>query len=72
MQVKPEEFRTTRELAREVVACLEAVRSGDVEKIVVTQNGKPAGVLLGVEAYERLVHDADTLRDQLAGQLRGR
>jgi prevent-host-death family protein len=55
MEVRNEELRTTRELAREVSACLDALNKGDLKKIVVTKNGKLSGVLISVEEYDRLV-----------------
>lgn len=52
MQVKNEELRTTREVAREIGAILEALSAGDQEKIVVTQNGKIRAVIISPESYE--------------------
>jgi PHD/YefM family antitoxin component YafN of YafNO toxin-antitoxin module len=46
-------------LAREVASCLEALRKSDVEKIVVTQNGKPVAVLLNIETFEAFARLAD-------------
>lgn len=69
MHVKPEEFRTTRELAREVASCLEALRKGDVEKIVVTQNGKPAAILIDVATFENMLKRLDNPGDEFAKAL---
>jgi hypothetical protein len=54
MEVRNEELRTTRELAREISACLDALSSGDVEKIVITKNGKLAGVLITPEKFDQI------------------
>lgn len=54
MHVRNEELRTTRELAREVSAVLEGLNNGDVEKIVVTQNGKFRGVIITPNRYDEL------------------
>lgn len=54
MQVKNEELRTTRELARETNAILAALSAGDVGKIVITQNGKFVGVIITPAQYDDL------------------
>jgi hypothetical protein len=54
MQVKNEELRTTRELARETSAVLDALSKGDVQKIVVTQGGKIKAVIITPDHYDDL------------------
>ena len=54
MQVKNEELRTTRELARETNAIVAALSSGDVEKVVVTQGGKFVAVMITPAQYDDL------------------
>lgn len=54
MQVRNEELRTTREVAREVNAILDALSAGDVEKVVVTQGGKFKAVIITPELYDDL------------------
>jgi hypothetical protein len=54
MEVRNEELRSTREVAREISACLDALNAGDVEKIVITKNGKFAGVLITPERFDEL------------------
>jgi prevent-host-death family protein len=50
-----EDFKTVKELASQTEAILQAVRQGD-RAVVVTQDGKPAAVLLDVAKYEWMVH----------------
>src|SRR5436305_8363039 len=50
-----EDFRTAEELANQTPAILEEVRK-QKRPVVVTQDGKPAAVLLDVERYEWMVH----------------
>lgn len=50
-----EDFKTIEELASQTEAILAAVRQGD-RAVVVTQDGKPAAVLLGAAQYEWMVH----------------
>jgi len=38
------------------------------EPIVITQRGRPAAVMVGVEAYERAQHELELLRLLAAGQ----
>lgn len=52
MQVRNEELRTTRELARETNSIIDALARGDVEKVVVTQSGRLRAVILSVERFE--------------------
>lgn len=53
MEVKNEELRSTREVAREINAILEALSQGDVEKIVVTdRQGKFKAVIITPETYD--------------------
>lgn len=54
MQVRNEELRTTRELAREVVSILDALSAGDMQKVVVTQQGKMRAVIITPEQYDDL------------------
>lgn len=53
MQVRNEELRTTREVAREINSILDAISNEDVEKIIVTDRaGKMRAVIITVESYE--------------------
>ena len=54
MEVRNEELRSTREVAREISACLDALKAGDVEKIVITKNSKMVGVLITPERYDQM------------------
>jgi hypothetical protein len=54
MEVHNNELRTTREVAREVNSILDALSSGDVAKVVVTQNGKFRAVIITPEEYDDL------------------
>ena len=58
MQVKNEELRTTREVAREINATLDSLNSGDVEKIVITQQGKMRGVIITPESFDAMCQAA--------------
>src|SRR5262245_13433706 len=50
-----EDFKTAEELANQVQAILAQVRQNG-RPVVVTQDGKPAAVLLDVARYEWMVH----------------
>ena len=52
-----EEIRTTRELVRELNSTLELLENGSLQKVVVTKNGKLAGVIVTPETYSRLTND---------------
>ncbi len=55
MHVRNEELRTTRELSREVASCVEALKNGDVDKLVITQGGKMVAVMVSPEKFEDLL-----------------
>src|SRR5436309_15760795 len=50
-----QDFRTAEELASQTPAILDQIRKQQ-RPIIVTQDGKPAAVLLDVDRYEWMVH----------------
>lgn len=54
MEINNRELRSTRELARETNSILDALSSGDLQKIVVTKNGKIAAVIITPDYYDDL------------------
>lgn len=53
MQVRNEELRTVREFVREPTSCLDLLESKNLDKIILTQKGKPRAVIVSVEEYEK-------------------
>jgi hypothetical protein len=63
MQVKNEELRSTREVAREINSILDSIDKGDVEKIVITdRQGKMRGVIIHPESYDEITSDLQKFR----------
>lgn len=54
MEVGNKELRSTREVARELGAIVEQLESGQLEKVVITRNGRFVGVIITPERYEEL------------------
>ncbi len=55
---------TSREFNRDVSAAKRAAADGPV---VITDNGRPAHVLMSIAAYEQLTERAGRMADRLAG-----
>jgi prevent-host-death family protein len=49
------------DLRQDAAKVLKKVRNS-AEPVIITQRGRPAAVLVGVEAYERSAHDMEILR----------
>jgi prevent-host-death family protein len=56
------DIRTLSDFRSNAAAFIEQVRSTS-EPIIVTQNGRSAAVLLGIETYESLIDEIELLRD---------
>ena len=56
------DIRSLSEFRANAAAFVEQVRSTS-EPIIVTQNGRSAAVLMGIEAYESLIDELELLRD---------
>jgi hypothetical protein len=60
MQVKNEELRTAREVAREINSILDLLNQKDLEKVVITgRDGKMRGVIITPETWDNFPLDED-------------
>lgn len=59
METRNEELLSPRELQRSMRPQLERLRNGEIEKIVLMQNGHFAFVVIPVVEYERLTNGSD-------------
>lgn len=58
MKVDNRELVSARDLSRNYSQLIDAIEKGEVEKVVVTKNGKMEAVLIPVAHYEKLIDGA--------------
>ena len=55
-------FMSATTLSKKTASILEALESGEAEKLVILKNNAPKAVLLSIDAYEALEEELEDLR----------
>lgn len=56
------DYLSATDLSKKTAATLEALESGETEKLIILKNNAPKAVLLSIEAYEEMEEELEDLR----------